>query len=562
MPRSRYYDVAQLTDANGFVKKVSNPQVTVYQQGTTTPIAETLFAADSGGATLTNPFNGNANGEIEFYKDTPGRVSIKISGAAVGLGEVTRNMEPVWPDPASLNSTIWSPNGMHSASISNDGVFTAPGLLRFLGCFFVGDHGITSAMTGAQVTAALNALIPQLAALGFGNIRLLFGPTNYNIGPGLNVDHNQGSGASKNIRFEGVRGQTSFTLTGTAGPWISWGTNANSPINGGGMEEIMIFFADVPASGAVIRTGNLVGAVEFNNVRIRAGSNAHAALIGYQIGIAGFGGGGIAINDGKVELRRDNATLESQGKTPVGILVANDVATTSITVRGTGVDGGQEASEARRSIAMQFNNTQSIDTVKVENVSFKDHAIAYYVSGNCAAALTNLWISDAIFDVCDTANVVLQPGIGGSVNNLLIKNPWFSSKGTNILQDNGNLGTVADLSIVGGKTFDAEVAAINVGNGLTGFLVEGLISSTSINNGSRYAYSFAGDAGSGGSGCTDVICQGCKIFVSPGAGNTGRIGTNVPCFDIRGNLLIGKNQEMTYAGTLNAARKLDNTWRA
>lgn len=58
---------------------VENAQVTVVVPGTSTPISSTIYSADSGSSTKTNPFYTEQDGKIELYLEKPQRVELQIS---------------------------------------------------------------------------------------------------------------------------------------------------------------------------------------------------------------------------------------------------------------------------------------------------------------------------------------------------------------------------------------------------------------------------------------------------------------------------------------------------
>lgn len=100
--RARYVNVAVISDA-GTLKIVPNAIVTCYEPGTTTPLAQTIFAAVTGGTTLPNPFTTDALGNILFFLANPQRVKLVatgiVNGAAVAL---TIDHEPALPDPSEF----------------------------------------------------------------------------------------------------------------------------------------------------------------------------------------------------------------------------------------------------------------------------------------------------------------------------------------------------------------------------------------------------------------------------------------------------------------------------
>ncbi|MCC7372535.1 MAG: hypothetical protein IT306_29245 [Chloroflexi bacterium] len=115
MPRGRYYDVIFYKDStSGAFKPAANPSVTVYENGTTTPLAATIYAAPTGGTTLSNPLTGDANGVVEFYLEDPQDVSLLVT--ATGLGSVTKPAVPVISSAKDLEAS--------SATISLSGTRT------------------------------------------------------------------------------------------------------------------------------------------------------------------------------------------------------------------------------------------------------------------------------------------------------------------------------------------------------------------------------------------------------------------------------------------------------
>lgn len=71
--RSHYY--RPVTDNSGNI--LPNVQITLFEPGTTNPIADTVYADATSSTLLTNPFV-NSNGLIDFYLANPRRVDIGI----------------------------------------------------------------------------------------------------------------------------------------------------------------------------------------------------------------------------------------------------------------------------------------------------------------------------------------------------------------------------------------------------------------------------------------------------------------------------------------------------
>lgn len=72
MSRARFFEVA--ADQSG--RPISGVSVAVYDTGTTTPIAGTIYAAAVGGGTLSNPLTANDQGELEFFLAAPSKVDL------------------------------------------------------------------------------------------------------------------------------------------------------------------------------------------------------------------------------------------------------------------------------------------------------------------------------------------------------------------------------------------------------------------------------------------------------------------------------------------------------
>lgn len=92
MARSLFSDL--LLDRRG--NALSNITVTVYDEGTTTPVSDTIFSTRTGVGTLANPFTASG-GEVRFWLDVDAeRVDVKYSGAAITTKTVT--LDGVSPD--------------------------------------------------------------------------------------------------------------------------------------------------------------------------------------------------------------------------------------------------------------------------------------------------------------------------------------------------------------------------------------------------------------------------------------------------------------------------------
>lgn len=99
MTRARFADTAK-TRSGLPVLIIPNPEITLKEAGTNTPLSATIYAGPTGGTTLTNPFFGDSDGNFEFYLDTPQDVKIEATG--VGVGTLTDDWVPVPPAVADM----------------------------------------------------------------------------------------------------------------------------------------------------------------------------------------------------------------------------------------------------------------------------------------------------------------------------------------------------------------------------------------------------------------------------------------------------------------------------
>jgi len=104
MTRLRYIaTAAKIDDDTEAFEVIPNPTVTVYENLTSTPIGQTLYAGPTGGATLPNPFTGDADGTMEFWLETGQWV--RIVAAAAGFGTNTLDYEAPIFDPSEVVRT-------------------------------------------------------------------------------------------------------------------------------------------------------------------------------------------------------------------------------------------------------------------------------------------------------------------------------------------------------------------------------------------------------------------------------------------------------------------------
>jgi hypothetical protein len=107
LPRARVY--LQLQKRNGVtaaLETATTPLVTIFEPGTTTLLAQTIYRDATGLDTWGNPFSGTDDGVVEFFLERPQRVNIQAT--ADGLGTVVLDYESALGDP-SLYTALKGP---------------------------------------------------------------------------------------------------------------------------------------------------------------------------------------------------------------------------------------------------------------------------------------------------------------------------------------------------------------------------------------------------------------------------------------------------------------------
>lgn len=145
MSRAKYRDVAYQKSETGVLSVVPYPEITVFETGTTTPVAQQLYAGATGPTTLGNPFTGNADGSFAFFLDDPQAVTLSIDGSSSLLAIVSLDGELVQAD---MNAAI---------KVGPDGSLMAVG-----GTVGTGEKGVelghvTDSMGGAVTLDAKSA---------------------------------------------------------------------------------------------------------------------------------------------------------------------------------------------------------------------------------------------------------------------------------------------------------------------------------------------------------------------------------------------------------------------
>lgn len=106
--RARFYDILYVIDAaTGAFKPAANGTATLYEDDTTDPLVATIYAAGTGGSTLSNPVTADSDGALEFYLDVPQDVNMLVT--APGLGSITiphARVEPSWETPRTRQFAV------------------------------------------------------------------------------------------------------------------------------------------------------------------------------------------------------------------------------------------------------------------------------------------------------------------------------------------------------------------------------------------------------------------------------------------------------------------------
>lgn len=144
MAYGRAHFLAHLTDLEG--NALSGATVTLYNQGTTTPISATIYANDTDLSVLTNPLTAGTNGKVEFYLATPARLSMKIEKS--GYTTTTETIDVLFASTGSAHI------------IREDAVAeTIRGALMFLGA----DFDLSDDAVDNETVITIAAAIARLA---------------------------------------------------------------------------------------------------------------------------------------------------------------------------------------------------------------------------------------------------------------------------------------------------------------------------------------------------------------------------------------------------------------
>jgi hypothetical protein len=462
MARARYYDVTQFPDpGTGLIHKVNTVQITVYEQGTTTLLAESIYQADTGGATYPNPRT-ITNGELEFYLDSVGgkRVSIKFDATGSGYGVVTKNMEPVWPDPASLGTTIKSPNGTYVASYDNNGILTAPGLLHKRGSWDLEvDGGLTPGQNVAfAVTNAtkFQQLLTRVKDAGGGDIEV----NNLFVTNPIHMNH--GAGGALPINLVGRVGRGVIHFNGASGPFLTIGSTASDRMDRVGIYDVSFQHQSIVTGGATIQLGAHLYGFELVNVEIINRGAGEAALIGVTAAVAQD----LIFDRVRIHTRNDYQPLVDAGLVPIAVELNNSNTLGGVYFRQTELSCVQKgANPSPRGILLRLNNTGTVDTIVVGDGCHFIGAEDGVLKNGGVGSVTNVLFGNCYITDCNQ-NVRLEPPTGANTVNWNFTGGWYAALKYNFLISKGNGGSPQGKIFTGIYCTDATLGGIVIGAGV------------------------------------------------------------------------------------------------
>lgn len=516
MARLRIIVVAQETDGDVYALATCK----FYQPGTATasgsstsgtPFAGSLYAAISGGSPISTTQTLASNGTLVVWTDSKSRVDVGIEPAGGGTAFV-RQYEAAELDPAdvmtsvsgeqsvmqtgtlaapgiaqtgnldtgfnvdsggdpavvkdgvgiletlSTSTYLRSPDGTEAATLSDAGVFSAPGLLRGFGVYNVADHGLTqgnSSSLAAANTAALQTLWATVAAANGGII--YFPSGTWALSAGTTLNHNLGYTVAIDIIGTG---HSLLKFWDTTGPFINIGTNASSLLERCGIQGVYVYHENAATSGATFRLGS-VSRYTIEQVRLMGN-----AFIGVQ-----------AILKASFHLLNSTVIVNAQANA-----VCVDLAQTTAGGGGVALTGCDLSGNPGTSRGLRFQNSVLYDTVTLTQTSLKDHYIGIS-SGLAAGDLANLTMIGGHIDVCDY-DVFLSPLSGADYYGWIFDGVWMAATVRNVSIDDSNGGGVQNLSILNGYMTDSTQGAVSVSGATSLFKLQGNTIATDTNDAS------------------------------------------------------------------------------
>ena len=596
MARLRIIVVAQETDGDVYALATCK----FYQPGTAsasgsttsgTPFAGNLYAAISGGSPISTTQTLNSSGTLVVWTTTKGRVDVGIEPAGNGTAFVrayeTMELDPAdvmtavsgeqtvivtgtiaapslaqsgnldtgfnvdsGGDPAvvkdgvgiletiSTSTYLRSPDGTDAATLSNAGVFAAPGLLRGIGVYMVEDEGMVYGTTTTNAAAnktAWTALIAKIAAAG--QHADIYINESLPMDAGINLSHGLGYGRSINIIAKPGRG--SFLWNGTAGPFLSIGTASNSLLSISGMYDVGHYFDDLVTSGATILLGDYAG-----NYTFEGGKIAQASGVGCQVGVQssiGFG-----MRHYKIETR-----LSGAGTAPVGILLAHTTSGSGPQLLDVSIDG-----YSGLSYAMRYVNTANIDTPIMNMCHFRQHYAGIYKNSGGGKVenlqSNNLYLDEMVKGILlEPPDSTSNPGTA-TVGLWNFNQSWISCTGantSNVAVSKSNGGFVGGLVFEGGVFKNANYRSFEI-LACDGFFLRGgeVYGSSVVGAGDAPIYLGA----SAGTYTTNVLAA--PNYVISGSTAIGTIYAESGVTPFTFDPGVTRGTRVNYAGALSSAR--------
>lgn len=247
--------VVQSTDVNGKVVFVSGASALVSIRGGGTA---TVYQAETGGTTLSNPLTTDANGRVEGWVDR-GAYDVYVTGG--GLQAYTHRFEAAPGSPGSIDSAWFSDGTITSAKISDNAVIASKIPDSSIAAGKLVDSTITTAKIGAsQITTALlndlavttgklngSAVTTEKIADGAITGPKMSGPFDVNVitvtyGAGQTLKYAQIHATTNgdNTIISAVSGKVfrviSYVLVASAAITVRWYTGASAeaaPVSGG-----------------------------------------------------------------------------------------------------------------------------------------------------------------------------------------------------------------------------------------------------------------------------------------------------------------------------------------
>lgn len=534
MSRAKYYSTPVFSDpVSGIVTRMNNIVVTVYQDGTTTPIGETIYAADSGGTTLPNPFN-VSNGVVEFYLDTEKRVSIKFDASGSGpYGSITKNAEGVWPDPGLLRTSIKSADGTAVLQYDGSNRLSGPGMLKKWGAWHLElDGGLipNDASESTNNTTKVGNLITEIKNVGGGDINI---SDTYYFDT-FHLLHNAGYNVPINIY--GSSRNSIIYFVGNAGPFMSIGTTAMHQMYDCVMQDITIVHQDAVDSGPDIYLGKYAVNYHFERVKIKNNGRPDdpGGVLPCRGSFINIQAQGTWSSRGcKFETRTDEENLVTGG--PGNIQVINippDIG--GFTLTDTNMDGC-----FNKSYGIRFIGSGLYDTPTLNNCIIKDHEYGLAVNGGSSGNhVINLSSNGLYLDGITGTGIFLEPVNGSIVSNWLFTNLWINALDHWIYMSGANSGAINQFFVSNGYWTNALLDGVYIqgGAGFRSIKLSHIFMNSNINVASNYAV----NAGPANGLVSDLAIDHCTAIVGGSSGGAAYLSSNLAGAQVNHNLWVGK----------------------